>query len=238
MQIDELKPVIRTNLADIIIEQIITLIKEKKLKDGEKLFSERKLAERFEVSRVTVREALKRLEQIGLIVSQARGGFKIRRPSADSLIEPLMGIITFSEEDNKNIIEVRRILEVNSIPLICKSISSKNIEEIYTIIENMEKNINDYDLFSDYDYFFHLKLAQTTNNPVLFGLLTSIRKILREEIKELAKFENNRKNTLKLHKLIIEAIEKKEVEEAKKFTNLHFDNVEDAIRKRKKKTKT
>ncbi|MBU4313245.1 MAG: GntR family transcriptional regulator, partial [Actinobacteria bacterium] len=53
MKIEELKPVIRTNLADIIMEQIVTLIKEGKLKVGKSFFSERQLAEQFNVSRVT-----------------------------------------------------------------------------------------------------------------------------------------------------------------------------------------
>lgn len=239
MKIEELKPVIRTNLADIIMEQIVTLIKEGKLKVGKSFFSERQLAEQFNVSRVTVREATKRLMQKGFLITSHRNSLIISKPSPEALIDPIMDAITLDEKDNKNLIEVRRVLETYAAIIAINRASKTDIEELSQIIESMEKNIDNHDIFSNYDYFFHIKISQATNNSILFNLLKSIRIIMREEIKELAKFEKNRKEVLKLHKKILEGLIKKDSELVNKSMNLHFDNVEECYRRlelqRKKK---
>ena len=240
-KLEELKPIIKTNLADIIIEQITTLIKEEKLKVGERFFSERQLAEQFNVSRVTVREAIKRLMQKGFLISGNRNSLTISKPTPEDLIDLLMEDITLDEKDNKNLIEVRRVLETYAATIAIDRASKTDIEELSQIIKNMEKNINNSDIFSDYDYFFHIKISQATNNPILFNLLKSIRRIMREEIKELAKFEKDRKEALRLHKEVLEGLIKKDSELVNKSIYLHFCNVEECSRRlelqRKKKKK-
>lgn len=231
MKIEELEPVIRTNLADLLIEQIITLIKEKKLKVNESFFSERQLAAQFGVSRVTVRETTKRLGQMGFLTSKPGNGYIISKPTPEFLLEPLIDAIILTEEDNKNIIEVRRILETHSAVMATSRASETDIKELLEIIKYMERNINNYDIFSDYDYFLHIRIAQATYNPFLYKLISSIRKILKKEIKELAKVEVNRKNVFKIHKEIVEGIKKRDPELVINSFNLHFDNVEKCYRK-------
>jgi GntR family transcriptional regulator, transcriptional repressor for pyruvate dehydrogenase complex len=226
MKIKEFQPVVKTNLADIIIDQIITFIKEGKLIVGERAFTERQLAEQFEVSRVTVREATKRLKQMGFLKKGSGNSYVISKPSPEKILEPIIHSIILNENDNKKLVELRRILETNAAVIAIKNATENDIKELFEIVRDMEKNIDDCDVFSEYDYFLHVKIAQATYNPYLFKLITSIRDILKEEIKRLAKVEVNRKKVFKIHKEIVEGIRNRDPVAVTNSFNSHFDNVE------------
>ena len=87
MEWHKVEPINSTRIYEEIVRQIRTLISEGKLKSGDKLPPERELAERFKVSRPSVREAMRALESMGLIEIRLGEGTFVREISVDSLVE-------------------------------------------------------------------------------------------------------------------------------------------------------
>ena len=100
-------------ISEIIVEQIRLLMRQGQLKPGDRLPPERDLCERFGVSRVTVREALRTLESSGLVEIRvgARGGAFVTVPSSDRVGVGLADLLTLSVISAADVTEVRMILE-------------------------------------------------------------------------------------------------------------------------------
>ncbi|MDD5621909.1 MAG: FCD domain-containing protein [Actinomycetota bacterium] len=118
----------------------------------------------------------------------------------------LMSIINFKEKDNKNLIEVRKLLEAYVTTTAIGRALKDNIKELSEIINRMEENINNYDIFSDYDYHFHIRLAKASNNPIFYELIKGISELLKKEIKEFSIFKRDRKKAQRLHKAPLEVL--------------------------------
>ena len=86
-------PIKSTRIYEEIVRQVKPLIAEGRLKSGDRLPPERELAEKFVVSRTSVREALRALESLGLVEIRAGEGAFVREISVDALIEPLALVI-------------------------------------------------------------------------------------------------------------------------------------------------
>ena len=89
----DLTPIRTKRLYEEIVEQIRQLISDGKLKPGDKLLAERELADRFQVSRASVREAIRTLEMLGVIDIRPGEGTFIRETEADDIIRPLPALI-------------------------------------------------------------------------------------------------------------------------------------------------
>src|ERR1700722_11471825 len=114
---DIFRPVSTGRISEIIVDQIRVLMRQGQLKPGDRLPPERDLCERFGVSRVTVREALRMLESSSLVEIRvgARGGAFVTAPSSNRVGEGLADLLTLSVVSAANVTEVRLILEVGIV---------------------------------------------------------------------------------------------------------------------------
>ena len=107
----DIEPVKSTRIYEEIVRQVKQLIAEGRLKSGDRLPPERDLAEKFMVSRTSVREALRALQSRGLIEIRAGEGAFVRDVSVETLIEPLALVILPHREAVGELFEARRLLE-------------------------------------------------------------------------------------------------------------------------------
>src|SRR5436309_10784442 len=107
----ELGPIKSTRIYEEIVRQVKQLIAEGRLKSGDRLPPERELAEKFVVSRTSVREALRALESLGLIEIRPGEGTFVRQVPLDALVGPLALVMTSQREAIGELFEARRVLE-------------------------------------------------------------------------------------------------------------------------------
>src|ERR1051326_6004333 len=107
----DIEPIKSTRIYEEIVRQIKTMISEGRLKSGDQLPPERDLAEKFVVSRTSVRAALRALESLGLIEIRPGEGTFVREVSVESLIEPLALVMLSQREAIGELFEARRLLE-------------------------------------------------------------------------------------------------------------------------------
>ncbi len=164
-------------ISEIIVDQIRLLMRQGQLKPGDRLPPERDLCERFGVSRVTVREALRMLESSGLVEIRvgARGGAFVTAPSSDRVGEGLADLLTLSVISAADVTEVRMILEAGIVPLVCERATEEDLAELEAICQRSEAALATGDYSMDMSLEFHIRVAQSTHNPAVVMLVESFR---------------------------------------------------------------
>ncbi|WP_329137497.1 FadR family transcriptional regulator [Streptomyces sp. NBC_01476] len=168
-----LSPVTDRRISALIVDQVRSLIHEGKLTPGDRLPPEREMCERFGVSRVTVREALRVLEASGLVEIRvgAHGGAFVTQPTSDRVGASITDLLTLSSVTAADVTEVRLVLEVGIIPHLCANADDEDIEALLAICDRQEEGLNSgtYDVALSAE--FHTRLAASTHNTAFEMLI-------------------------------------------------------------------
>ncbi len=205
------------------------------LKPGDRLPSERELASLLNVSRASIREAIKILAAKGLVEVRHGRGIFIKLNDDPDLILSKIDDLHLDEGFLKEIFEFRVAIESMAVEWIVKRASDedlallrKHIEETKEIIKSKDKGI--LLALSESDFKFHHLLAKASNNRVLSIILNSLVKDIYSmtRVKTL-KIKGRAIKSLEEHERIVEALEKRNLEEAKKAIEEHIRSVEKDI---------
>ncbi|MBM9615217.1 FadR family transcriptional regulator [Desulfobulbus rhabdoformis] len=207
---------------DEIVSQIEGLIKNGQLKAGERLPAERFLAEKFQVSRNTVREAIKALAESGIVASRRGSGTFVAEGALRHIVEGASRQRTRLNE----IFELRKIFEPQIAALAAKRITREQLAELGQVLEEQakakESGVNEVEL----DERFHHLIAQATGNRALLDLYETLSGILGESrISELQSKERYL-NSIDNHKKILKALSCQSEKEAAQCMRRHMDQVE------------
>ncbi len=159
-----------------IVGEILSLIESRQYLPGERLPSERDLAERFSVGRASVREAVTRLESMRYLERRPGSGIFLCREPASTSLETLVLYsdlgLPIDPKVNAEVVEVRRIIEVQAIALACERRTEEDLAGLSTVLERFAED--DFFAAEDaakYDYDFHMKLFGATHNDILVRLV-------------------------------------------------------------------
>ena len=161
------EPVRSTRIYEEIVRQVKLLIADGKLKSGDRLPPERELAEKFVVSRTSVREALRALESRGLVEIRAGEGAFIRDISLETLIEPLALVILPHREAVGELFEARRMLEPAIAALAARRATPEEIAEMQRILDDQAREVSQGRTGLAQDAAFHAALAQSAHNRAI-----------------------------------------------------------------------
>lgn len=200
-----LTPIKSEKVYKIIMKQIKDIVKSGELKRGDKLPSERELALRLNVSRTSVREAIKALETLGLVESKHGGGNYIKNDFEDILLEPLSIAFMLLGSNNSEILELRKVIEPEVASMAAKNITENEIKELENIIEKLSKT-TDSKICANLDKEFHYVIAKASKNHLLSTIVFSVSSLIEEYIDESKMYEIDREKVINDHKIILEAI--------------------------------
>ena len=170
----------RTRLYRDIVAQIKQLIQEGSLAPGDQLLPERQLAEKLGVSRSALREALSALDSMGLIEITPGGGAYIKKVSVESMVEPLASIMLKEKENVLELLEARKILEVETVKLAAERASKSDLYQIREAAIEMYNDVTNNRDADESDINFHLAIARATQNSVLVNIMTMLSGVMKE----------------------------------------------------------
>lgn len=228
----DIKPIKKSKrTAEIILEQIKGLIIDGQLVPGDKLLTENELAESFQVSRTSVREALAALSLTGIIEIRQGEGIFVKSASANSVIEPLSFILLLEKNKLQNILEVRKALEVEAAGLASERRDEEDLAQLKNIVEKMEEDLPEARQSEQLDLDFHLALARASKNPLLNRLMNTVQEIMGQTLKVtralwIAATAGTTQRLFEDHRAIYCAIQSQDSEEARKLTCEHLLKVE------------
>ena len=214
------KPLVATSLAVQIAENIRNAIIDESLKVDDQLPTEETLAEKYNVSRPTIREALKQLAAQNLIRTRRgpTGGTFINRPSQEDLRSSLTGsamlMVSMGEFSLSEIAEARRELE-----LVCCRLAAERREEaqLQAMAEELEKqkdpDLSDVD-FCASDVRFHRALVDATSNPVMQFVMFAVIEALQPATNLVIFRFRERQKILSQHERIYQSIKAQDADSA------------------------
>lgn len=170
------KGVDRRRLYQQIADDIERLILEGTFPPEGRLPSEQELADRYGVSRNVIREALKSLKELGLVVIRTGSGTYVRRPTMKPVAEALNRFVRHSLPDFSlaHFYEIRRMIEPDSASLAAKRASEEDLCAIQAALQEMESHRDDLQAWSGADLEFHRAIAGATHNPLVRSIIDAL----------------------------------------------------------------
>lgn len=172
------RPVKTKKVYEEIVEQVKRLIVDGKLQPGDKLLSERELSEELNVSRASVREAFSAMEMMGVITIRPGEGSFVRQVSFEGMLEPLSFILQVEIDDIMQLLEVRKILEVEMAALAAMRATPEDLEAIQRALNSMLSEIRQGEIGDAADVSFHFAVAQAANNSILIKVMSTLTDVM------------------------------------------------------------
>ncbi|MGH2559118.1 MAG: FadR/GntR family transcriptional regulator [Thermomicrobiales bacterium] len=177
-------PIRREPMATQVARRIVEFILSGQIEPGERMPSERQLAEAFGVGRSAMREALKSLSLIGLVEVRQGDGTYLREANAALLPEVIEWGLLLGEQRTMDLVEARQKIEAVIAGLAAERRDDRDIEALRHLIERMAR-ATDADGFVEADVAFHLRVAECARNTVLRDILSNVQALLRAWIRRV-----------------------------------------------------
>jgi GntR family transcriptional regulator, transcriptional repressor for pyruvate dehydrogenase complex len=169
-----LRPVNRKPIYEQVSDQLREFIDVNQLQPGDRLMTERELAQQLSVGRSSIREAITALRTQGIVdVRHGEGIYLLRRP--EDLISSLAAELIETHVDHPYIWETRQALETQCARLAASRAARTDLDEIEAALELMAAEIADGKPGLEGDRRFHMGVAAASHNPILIELLNGIR---------------------------------------------------------------
>ena len=221
----------RDQLYKQVAEQLQQMILSEELRPGAKLPGERELAERLQVSRTVVREAIRALAVRGLLKIKPGCGTYVRALDAKDVSGPIELFLRLYKSPDRfdELFQVRRMIEIECAGLAAAHASQDDLATLERAVEGMAENVDDPETFTRQDLAFHMALASATHNGLLPLLLSPITRLLFELILLSVHGPSASERGLYHHKSILEAIRKGDHESAREAMRDHLRTSQELV---------
>jgi GntR family transcriptional repressor for pyruvate dehydrogenase complex len=223
-----------SRLGEAVIEKLTQAILDGRLKPGDALPSEGRIAASFGVSKQVAREAIRELAAMGVVHIQQGKVTRIRDLDAEPLGRFFRFAVRGSETGLHEAIELRRILEPPIARLAAPARSAEQLEGLRQILARMEKSRGDVPAWIEADLDFHEAIGAMSGNRLLKFQIRALRPII-SEIMERFNSRGDRGRaewqlTFERHRRIFAAIEARDAQAAFAGMTQHFEAADDAIK--------
>lgn len=218
----------KSTVSDSIISQIQDMILEGSLKPGERLPSERELAESLSVSRPSVREAMRSLQSLGIIEIRSGEGTFLN-DNISILSDHFKMNYLLKKFSILELIEARKVLEGEIVALAARNATQENKDMLEEIHKETIKNQNDIEAFLRSDFAFHLAIAEASQNMFLKEMLNTTRDLLLEANVYVVKKPGQIETAIRSHGNILKAIKEGDAGQAAREMLYHMKTIEEAI---------
>ncbi|WP_249366396.1 FadR/GntR family transcriptional regulator [Neobacillus rhizophilus] len=220
----------RKKAYEVVIDQIKESFLNGKLPPGEKLPTERELAGFFNISRTSVREALRKLEIEGFIeIRQGSGTFIKAVPIPDSKSDFSFSIVNNKKKLIFEMLELRRVLEVECAFLASLRATTDDLEQILDSLELMRNSNDDVELGLRADVNFHKNIVRASHNSIFLQLIQSLSERMEDTIRATRKLRltdsESVEDTFDEHKQIYLAIATGDSLLAKQLMEKHISQI-------------
>lgn len=224
-----MEPIKKVRVAEEVANRIQALILDGAFNPGQPLPAERVLSQRFGVSRGSVRDALRKLEMIGLIQSRHGQGTFPQELSVSNLVAPLASVLTYNRELQDELMDVRRMFEPAVVRVAAARVSDEEIVELEAIVAAQQAKIGAGRSARSEDAAFHATLARATHNRIVVRIMETLNDLLIES-REVALQQRGRPlRSVRSHKAVMAGLRRRDPDEASRAMRDHIDQIADLL---------
>ena len=211
----------KSKLREIVVERITEYIRTRQWTAGTKIPSEAELADMFDVSRATVRLAIKSLQLSGVLYSRGGSGTYIAETALSVLENDELAEVMASPQNLRSLVQARYIIEPQLAALAAKNASEDEKNQLFDILNDMRQSEDIHSLMS-YGYLFHQEIAKSSHNMILYDFFQSISVKLRGIRMVEGLTEQTFLEGISEHRAIAEAIALGNADKAKNLMQSHL----------------
>jgi len=221
---------VKREAAKQAVDRLRDLILQGEFSAGERLPPERLLARELGVSRSTLREAIRALVVMNVLVSRHGDGTYVSSLEPDLLAEPFELMVSLSDESLSHLFEVRRVLETACAGLAAERISDEELVQFDRILEHSEAARDDPEELLDRDVELHTAVVRATRNPLLIRIMSGVGALALASRRRTISLPGVADRSLADHARIVSALRRRSPETARAAMEAHLENVERSFR--------
>ena len=217
---------IQQTKSEFVAEQLKKKIISGEYASGDKLPVEAELCQSFGVSRITVREAMKKLSTMGLVeIKQGKGTF-VKSVDLGVFMKPLFQLVEYSEINIEAIYTARELIESGIAGLAAASRSTEDIARMENVLQKIRYCYDQGDLEGCYqcDVDFHMALAKAAGHPILLATMEVLQDIDDACVKRYDKYLVGYEGSKKEHQDVLDAVIRQDTQQAQETMRLHARN--------------
>jgi GntR family transcriptional repressor for pyruvate dehydrogenase complex len=227
------KPIRKQSVPEAIIQELKSLIDSGHIPRGGKLPAERELAKILNVSRPSLRVAIKALSLLGILKNRQGDGTYLTN-SDQWPIEPLSIMLSVKKGALLDIFEARESIENSCAGFAALRRDEEDLNELQKALDSMLSNLNNPDKYIEHDLEFHRAVVYAAKNPVLVDLMEKIYKLLIETRNKNQKYPSElyREKNFQQHAAIFEGIKEGDDQKATKAMAYHMRHIRKRLMER------
>jgi GntR family transcriptional regulator, transcriptional repressor for pyruvate dehydrogenase complex len=226
------KPAFETIRKNRVHEEVARQLEQlilKKLRPGDKLPAERELASQLGVSRSSIRDAIRKLELMGLVEPRQGAGTVVREITPDALVSPLASVIAQKRQMVSELLDFRKMLEPPLAGRAAGRATAGEVAEMEDILRRQERKLGEGELAVEEDTEFHYSIATASGNTVVLKILDVVMDMLRETRSRSLQTEGRPQKSLAGHRRILAAIKRHDSHAAENAMRQHIRDVEKMV---------
>ena len=222
-------PVVRQNLSDEIAQRIAQLIQEREYGPGARLPAISVMARQFGVGSPTLREALKKLETVGVIdIRHGSGVYVGRTPDSLMITNPVIDARPTSKV-LVDLIAARIPIELETAALAARHATPEQLDEMERLLTRAGRSFADTTLLTQVNLAFHRQIALASDNLVMHQILEVLSNLFRNEQQLILNIHGRREDDHREHVEIYEALRARDAQLAVERMRAHLERVRDAL---------
>lgn len=218
-------------VAEDIVAQLLSMIREKRLRPGDKLPPERELAVLMDVSRPSLREALRTLSVMGVIELRHGSGIYVTRLEPARLVEHLDFVFSLDDSTYLQLFETRKALEPAICALAAQRITEEEVAQLEECLSRSSLGFTDYEAYLQADLDLHEIIVTAARNPLLQRFMSSLRSLGKASRKRTAVLPGVVEQTIQDHQRIVHALREHQPEAAQQAMLVHLEHVEQRLKR-------
>ncbi len=212
-----------------VAARIQQLIVDGHLRPGDRLPTERELAERFGVSRSSVRDAIRVLELMGLVEPRQGEGTVVRDLSPDAVVNPLASLLVRSRALLRDLWDVRRMIEPHLAARAAQHATEEEVARLQAILDRQRAKAERGELAVEEDSEFHYTIATASRNQVILRILDVLMDLLRTSRERSLQVPGRLQRSLEGHRRILAAIRRRDPAAAEAAMRRHLEEIEEVL---------
>jgi GntR family transcriptional repressor for pyruvate dehydrogenase complex len=216
---------------DQVVERIRDVITEQKLAAGERLPGELELVEQLQVSRPVLREALARLQGLGLIeIQRGNGTFVASRDRLAKCVQLLRTAVTLAPRELLSYAELRAAMEVQAVRQAAERATAEDVAELKRMLKELNSVDRPYEELLEIDFRFHRRILQAAGNELMQNLMEVIYEFVVTQMARTTPSPRENKLGRRLHREIVAAIADHDPDGAERAMREHMEAVLSRLR--------
>lgn len=218
-------PIARQSLSEIVAKRILEMVTSRALKPGDQLPPERELAEMLNVSRPSVREAIRGLSILGVVTSRQGGGAYISQLDGDALLGPIRFFLALEDMNIRELYDARSLIEGDVARRAARNMSDAQLDELEALLEAQAETVSDPKEFRVADLKFHEAIWVGCGNAFLKRIGESLNSLGLEFRRRASENPKVLEQSLKDHRKLFEALKARDTSAAAQAAEEHMQNV-------------